>query len=162
MDNGCPNRSPRATTQLSSPSSIDGLELGILLLLERLAPTERAAFVLHEAFDYPYPQIAQILQTTDVNARQLVSRARKHIARSRRRPANRDGRRQLLHAFVAAARHGEIDDLEKLFADEVVGPSDRGGCTSRMAQRAGDPSADVATTPSASRVSRQDWCAERT
>ena len=106
---------------------IDGLELGILLLLERLAPTERAAFVLHEAFDYPYPQIAQILQTTDVNARQLVSRARKHIARSRRRPANRDGRRQLLHAFVAAARHGEIDDLEKLFADEVVGPSDRGG-----------------------------------
>jgi RNA polymerase sigma-70 factor (ECF subfamily) len=98
----------------------DVLRLGILVLLERLAPTERAAYVLYEAFDYPYPQIAQILQTTDVNARQLVSRARKHIARSRCRPANRDGNRRLLQAFVAAAGHGDVDDLEKFFASEVV------------------------------------------
>ena len=101
----------------------DVLELGILLLLERLAPTERAAYVLHEAFDYPYPQIAQILQTTDVNARQLVSRARKHIARSRRRPANCEEHRRLLHAFVAAARHGDIDDLETLLAEDVASHS---------------------------------------
>jgi RNA polymerase sigma-70 factor (ECF subfamily) len=103
------------------------LELGILLLLERLAPTERAAYVLHDAFDYPYSRIAQILQITEVNARQLVCRARKHIATSRRRPTNRDGHRRLLHALVAAARHGEIDDLEKFLAHEVVDPSEGGG-----------------------------------
>jgi RNA polymerase sigma factor (sigma-70 family) len=106
---------------------IDLLGVGILMLLERLAPTERAAYVLHEAFDYPYSQIAQILRTTDVNARQLVSRARNHITRSRCRPATRDGHRRLLHAFVAAARHGDIDDLEKLLVNEVVGPPDRSG-----------------------------------
>jgi RNA polymerase sigma-70 factor (ECF subfamily) len=104
---------------------IDVLEHGILLLIERLAPPERAAYVLHEAFDYPYPHIAQVLRTTDVNARQLVSRARKHITTSKGRPANRDGQRRLLHAFVAAARHGEIDDLEKVLTDEVASHSGR-------------------------------------
>jgi RNA polymerase sigma-70 factor (ECF subfamily) len=108
---------------------IDALEVGILILLECLAPTERAAYVLHEAFDYPYSRIARILQTTDVNARQLVSRARKHIAKGRRRPAGCDGHRRLLHAFIAAARHGHIDDLEKLLASEVIGPADRSGLT---------------------------------
>lgn len=102
---------------------IDVLEHGIVLLLERLAPSERAAYVLHEAFDYPYPHIAQILRTTDVNARQLVSRARKRITTSRRRSANREGQRRLLHAFVAASRHGEIDDLEKVLADEAASHS---------------------------------------
>ena len=90
----------------------DVLEEGILLLLERLAPKERATYVLHEAFDYPYAQIAQILRTTEVNARQLVSRARKHLATGRRRPASSDEYRRLLHTFVAAARHGDVDDLE--------------------------------------------------
>jgi RNA polymerase sigma-70 factor, ECF subfamily len=96
------------------------LEMGIVVLLERLAPVERAAYVLHEAFDYPYARIAQRLQTTDVNARQLVSRARKHIAQGQRRPAHCDGHRRLLHAFVAAARHGDVDDLETLFAEDVA------------------------------------------
>ena len=102
----------------------DVLELGILLLLERLAPTERATYVLHEAFDYPYPQIAEILQTTEVNARQLVSRARKHLATGRRRPASSDEHRRLLHAFVAAARNGDVDDLELLLAVEVISPAE--------------------------------------
>ena len=50
----------------------EALELGIRVLLERLAPRERAAYVLHEAFDYPYSQIASILQTTEANVGQLV------------------------------------------------------------------------------------------
>jgi RNA polymerase sigma-70 factor, ECF subfamily len=107
----------------------DVLELGILLLLERLAPTERAAYVLHEAFGYPYLQIAHILQTTEVNARQLVSRARKHLATRRCRPASRIQHQRLLHAFVAAARHGDVDDLEKLLAADAVSASDGGGVT---------------------------------
>ncbi len=54
--------------------------MAVLLLLERLSPTERAAYVLREALDYPYGQIAEVLESTEVNARQLVSRARRHVA----------------------------------------------------------------------------------
>src|SRR5262249_11767151 len=57
----------------------EALKLAVLLLLEKLTPTERAAYVLREAFDYSYDQIASILQMEEANVRQLVSRARKHI-----------------------------------------------------------------------------------
>src|SRR5262249_22125753 len=62
----------------------EALRLALLLLLEKLSPTERAAYVLREAFDYEYPQIAEIIQMEEANVRQLVSRARKHIADGRR------------------------------------------------------------------------------
>src|ERR1700739_5163002 len=58
----------------------EALGLAILLLLEKLSPTERAAYILREAFDYSYRQIADILQMEEANTRQLVSRARKNIA----------------------------------------------------------------------------------
>ena len=54
----------------------EALEFAVLVLLERLSPTERAAYVLREAFDYPYPQIAEIVQINEAAARHLVSRAR--------------------------------------------------------------------------------------
>ena len=63
----------------------EALKLAVLLLLEKLSPTERAAYVLREAFDYSYNQIASILQMEEANVRQLVSRARKHIADGRRK-----------------------------------------------------------------------------
>src|SRR3954447_25252294 len=56
----------------------EALEFAVLLLLERLTPTERAAYVLREAFDYPYRQIADVIQLNEPAVRQLVSRARKH------------------------------------------------------------------------------------
>src|SRR5437763_6386853 len=62
----------------------EALKLALLLLLEKLSPTERAAYVLREAFDYPYREIADILQIEEANVRQLVSRARKHIEDGRR------------------------------------------------------------------------------
>src|SRR5687768_17304819 len=62
----------------------EALEFAVLLILEKLSPTERAAYVLREAFDYPYPQIAEIIQATEQTARQLVSRARKRIKAERR------------------------------------------------------------------------------
>jgi RNA polymerase sigma-70 factor (ECF subfamily) len=65
------------------------LELAVLLLLERLTPPERAAYVLREAFDYPYDQIAAIVQASEATARQHVSRARKHLAAERRAPVSR-------------------------------------------------------------------------
>src|SRR5258706_50248 len=58
----------------------EALELAVLVLLEKLSPAERAAYVLREAFDYSYQQIAEILQLAEASTRQLVTRARKHIA----------------------------------------------------------------------------------
>ena len=79
----------------------------VLMLLEKLTPTERAAYVLREAFDYPYREIAEIVQTSEVAARQLVSRARKHLADERKAPVERADQRKLLEAFVAAAQKGQ-------------------------------------------------------
>jgi RNA polymerase sigma-70 factor (TIGR02957 family) len=113
----------------------EALELAILLLLEKLSPNERAAYVLHEAFDYSYRQIAEVLQLDEANARQLASRARKHIADGRRTPTSPKEQRRLLEAFIEAARKGEIAALEQLFADDVVSYSDGGGVV-RTAARA--------------------------
>ncbi len=103
------------------------LELAVLLLLERLTPPERAAYVLREAFDYPYDQIAAIVQTSEATARQHVSRARKHLAAERRAPVSPAQQRRLLTAFVAAAKDGDLSTLEKLFAQDVVSYVDSGG-----------------------------------
>ncbi|MEU6998720.1 RNA polymerase sigma-70 factor [Nonomuraea sp. NPDC046570] len=105
----------------------EALELALLLLLERLTPTERAAYVLREAFSYPYPQIAEILQLSPVNVRQLVSRARKHLTAVRREPIDKVEHRRLLKAFLDAAQRGNIAALENLFAADVVSSSDGGG-----------------------------------
>src|SRR5438874_3618481 len=78
----------------------DALELAVLVLLEKLPPNERAAYVLREAFDYPYRQIADILQLTEANVRQLITRARKHISTERRAPATASDHQRLLSAFI--------------------------------------------------------------
>jgi RNA polymerase sigma-70 factor (ECF subfamily) len=103
------------------------LELAVLLLLEKLSPTERAAYVLREAFDYPYRQIADILQLEEANARQLVTRARQHIAEGRRTPVSLADRQRLLETFISAAQKGDLAVLEGLFASDVVSYSDGGG-----------------------------------
>ena len=105
----------------------EALELAVLLLLEKLTPNERAAYVLREAFDYSYSEIADILQTGEANARQLVTRARKHIADQRRVPASDAERQRLLAALVAAAQKGDLAELEQLFVADVVSYSDGGG-----------------------------------
>jgi RNA polymerase sigma-70 factor (TIGR02957 family) len=103
------------------------LELAVLMLLEKLSPAERAAYVLREAFTYPYSEIADILQVSEANTRQLVSRSRKHIADARREPVSSAEQRRLLHAFIAAAQKGEMTALEDLFAADIVSYSDGGG-----------------------------------
>jgi RNA polymerase sigma-70 factor (TIGR02957 family) len=113
----------------------EALGLAILLLLEKLSPTERAAYVLREAFDYSYRQIANILQMEEANTRQLVTRARKHIADGRRTPASSEEQRRLLEAFIGAAQKGDMVALEGLFAEDVVSYSDGGGIV-RTAARA--------------------------
>jgi RNA polymerase sigma-70 factor (ECF subfamily) len=97
----------------------EALGFGLLVLLERLTPTERAVYVLREAFLYPYEQIADILKVSPVNARQLVSRARKHLNIVRRGPIDKYEHRRLLASFLAAAQTGNLAALEEQLAAGV-------------------------------------------
>jgi RNA polymerase sigma-70 factor (ECF subfamily) len=105
----------------------EALELAVLLLLEKLSPTERAAYVLREAFDYEYGEIAGILRLSPVNTRQVVSRARKRLSAERREPVDTAEHRRLLEVFLAAARAGDVAALEDLFAADVVSYTDGNG-----------------------------------
>jgi RNA polymerase sigma-70 factor (TIGR02957 family) len=105
----------------------EALGFAVLVLLEKLSPKERAAYVLREAFDYSYRQIVDILHMDEANTRQLVSRARKHIADGRRTPVSKDEQRRLLGAFIDAAQKGDMAGLEGLFAKDIVSYSDGGG-----------------------------------
>ncbi|WP_213816588.1 sigma-70 family RNA polymerase sigma factor [Glaciihabitans sp. dw_435] len=105
----------------------EALEFAVLILLEKLTPTERAAYVLREAFDYAYSSIAEIVRLSEPAVRQLVSRARKHLAAERRAPATTAEQRRLLAAFLTAAQSGDLTALENLFAADVVSYSDGNG-----------------------------------
>jgi len=105
----------------------EALSFAVLVLLEKLTPAERAAYVLHEAFDYPYRQVAEVLETSEANARQLGSRARAHLASSRTASVSPAEQQRLLEAFIGAAQHGDLQALEAVLADDVVALSDGGG-----------------------------------
>lgn len=90
----------------------EGLAAGLLLLLEKLSPTERAAYILREAFDYTYRDIANALELEEANARQVVTRARQHLADGRRMPASSIEQRRLFDAFIAASHDGDVGKLE--------------------------------------------------
>ena len=98
----------------------EALELALLALLEKLSATERAAYVLREAFDYPHRRIAEVLGLSEANARQLVTRARGRLGAERRRPVGAAEHQRLLDAFVAAAQTGELASLERLLAAEIA------------------------------------------
>jgi RNA polymerase sigma-70 factor (TIGR02957 family) len=105
----------------------EALQFAIMLTLEKLTPTERAAYILREAFDYPYPRIAEIISSSVISARQLVSRARSHLASDRQAAVEPGHQRRLLEAFLVAARNGDAQELERLFADDVVSYTDGNG-----------------------------------
>ena len=105
----------------------EALGFAMLLLLEKLSPTERAAYILREAFDYPYEQIALIVQLKQPATRQLLSRARKKLATERKAPVVSTEQRRLLAAFLQAAQSGDVTALEELFASDVVSYSDGNG-----------------------------------
>ena len=106
----------------------DSLSLALLVLLERLTPTERAAYLLREVFGYEYAQIADIIEQNEVNSRQLVTRARKHLDASRPRfDPNEAARDALLERFLAAAEDGDLKALEQLLGKDAVLYADSGG-----------------------------------
>jgi RNA polymerase sigma-70 factor (ECF subfamily) len=106
----------------------DSLSLALLVLLERLSPLERAAYLLREVFGYAYAEIAGIIEQSEVNSRQLVTRARKHLEASRPRfDADEAARDALLERFLAAAEEGNLKALEELLAKDAVLYADSGG-----------------------------------
>ncbi len=109
-----------ADTRPDPPSEVErreALKHAVLLLLETLSPRERAAYLLREAFDYPYRQIAGILQVAEANARQLVARARKRVADKKPGPSAPSAeQQQLFEAFTDAAQKGDFSALEELLA----------------------------------------------
>ena len=101
------------------------LESGLLVLLGKLSPVERAAYILREAFDYSYRDIANVLRLGEANARQIVTRARQHVANGRRMRANPAEQGRLRETFIAAAQNGDVASLEGLFASGVVSKANR-------------------------------------
>jgi RNA polymerase sigma-70 factor (TIGR02957 family) len=113
---------------LDTAEQRDSVSLALLVLLERLTPSERAVFVLREAFGYGYREIAQILELSEVNCRQLDRRARRRLAelRPRFRPELRQWHR-LVERFLVAAREGDLRGLQQLLAADVSACADGGG-----------------------------------
>ncbi|HJP65857.1 MAG TPA: RNA polymerase sigma-70 factor [Actinomycetota bacterium] len=116
-------RDPSVDAELS-----DSLSLAFLVVLETLTPTERAAFILREVFDYPYPHIAELLETSEPNVRQLVHRAKGRVAERRSRfETDREKQADLLQRFLFAVGSGEVQALVDLLAADAVCYTDGGG-----------------------------------
>jgi RNA polymerase sigma-70 factor (TIGR02957 family) len=116
-------------------ASRDDISLALLVLLERLSPEERAAFVLREAFGYPYEEIATVLDRSAAATRKLVQRARQRMGGPQRRAqVSLDDQRRLTERFLHAARQGDLQRLEELLAADVTSWVDGGGSV-RAARR---------------------------
>jgi RNA polymerase sigma-70 factor, ECF subfamily len=106
----------------------EAVSLAFLVLLERLNPDERAVLVLRESFDYPFSDIAEILDISQANARQILSRARRRIDDERPRfDSDPHERGRLVARFLEAAREGDMEGLVALLAPDAVMIGDGGG-----------------------------------
>jgi RNA polymerase sigma-70 factor (ECF subfamily) len=106
----------------------DDLSFALLLALDRLSPLERAAFLLHDVFDTPFPEIAAMLDRTEAACRQLASRARRTVRDNRPAPTKApDNHARLLQAFGEAVASGNVARLAELLRSDAVALTDGGG-----------------------------------
>ncbi|MDR0358296.1 MAG: RNA polymerase sigma factor SigJ, partial [bacterium] len=113
----------------------ESLSLAMLVLLETLSPEQRAVLLLHDVFDYRYPEIATIVGKSEDNVRQLATRARRHVEQRRPRyQTTREQRDELARRFFAAAEQGDLAGLEALLAHDVVLTGDGGGKAPALAR----------------------------
>ena len=113
----------------------DSLSLAMLVLLESLSPEQRAVLLLHDVFDYGYPEIAEIVGKSQDNVRQLATRARRHVEAGRPRfQTSEEQRDQLTRRFFAAAEQGDLAGLEALLAHDVELTGDGGGKVPALAR----------------------------
>ncbi len=122
---------PEPLVDAEAPSVVEAEEsvsLAMLLLLERLNPVERAVFVLRESFDLGFDQIAAIVDRSEDNCRQILTRARRRVADERPRfDADPGEGRALAARFLAAAREGDLQGLVAMLAPDAVLIGDGGG-----------------------------------
>ncbi|MFE9110630.1 RNA polymerase sigma-70 factor [Streptomyces collinus] len=113
---------------LESAEQRDAVSMAMLVLLERLTPTERAVYVLREAFGYGHREIAGVLDLSEANCRQLYRRAVRRVGEPQARfePAS-ERQEELVSSFITAARDGDLAGLEKLLAADATWWSDGGG-----------------------------------
>lgn len=104
---------------------LEELEHAVRLLVQRLSPTERAVFVLREAFGYRFGEIAETLAISNANARQLSRRARARLSERRREPVLPVECDRLLKAIIDAAQHGAVAELERALIDDVIAHYER-------------------------------------
>jgi RNA polymerase sigma-70 factor, ECF subfamily len=121
--------SPSESADVGADPALDAeraeaLEFAVLTLLESLSATERAAYILREAFEYPYRRIGHVLSVSEENARQLVKRARGRLAGDRRTVVASKERQQLLDAFLTAAQTGDLARLERTLTAHLAPRSD--------------------------------------
>jgi len=113
----------------------DSLSVAMLVLLESLSPEQRAVLLLHDVFDYSYAQIAPIVGKSEVNVRQLATRARRDVERGRPRfQTTSEKREELARRFFAAAEQGDLASLEALLAHDVRLTGDGGGKVPALAR----------------------------
>jgi RNA polymerase sigma-70 factor, ECF subfamily len=103
----------------------EALERALLVLLEKLSATERAAYILREAFDYPHRTVAELLGLSEANARQIVARARARLRGEPRRRVDTAEHHTLLDAFVGAAQTGDLASLERRLLAEIAEEASR-------------------------------------
>jgi RNA polymerase sigma-70 factor (ECF subfamily) len=116
-------RTPEAVAEWASDLSV-----AFLWVLERLAPEERAAFLLRQVFDHDYPEIAAMLGKSEAACRQMVHRAAERVRQERPRfEVPRDTHRRMLEKFIAAAQSGQRDAIKALLADNAEAIGDGGG-----------------------------------
>ena len=125
-----PAEDPAGRTEIA-----DSLSIAFLHLLEQLSPEQRAALLLHDVFAYGYDEIAGLIETSEDNARQLASRARRRVEEGRPRfEADRERADELARRFFAATQEGELDELEQMLSEDVVLHGDGGGKAPALAR----------------------------
>lgn len=114
---------PDAMTSLA-----ESLSMAFLVMLERLSPVERAVFLLRKVFDYDYAEIAEMVDKSEANCRQIVARASQHVMEEKTRfDTSRQQSDALLQEFAQACLSGDIDGLMNVLAEDIVMVSDGGG-----------------------------------
>ena len=123
-----PMLSQASTTPIALIELADSLSIAFLTVLECLSPIERAVFLLRDVFEYDYDEISQIVGKSPANCRQILRRAKQHLAAERPRfPASQQQQEQITAQFLEASTTGNLPDLLLLLAKDVTYCSDGGG-----------------------------------
>ncbi|WP_293153951.1 MULTISPECIES: RNA polymerase sigma-70 factor [unclassified Microcoleus] len=123
-----PMLTPQSENSTDLMELADSLSIAFLTVLERLSPIERAVFLLRDVFDYDYDEIGHMVGKSSTNCRQILRRAKQHLADERPRfPVSRSQQEQITSQFLDASTKGDLQDLLLLFAKDVTFLSDGGG-----------------------------------